>query len=241
MRESLTRRGSDGGKPLQRRAKLSGGRRREWDLRIRICDQECEEFHEAAMRDGLACSAVVVKTVRTAIREGRPANGALIALHAELRNASRQVNAVGINLNQLVRHANARGQVRESVEWLAAYCFRVVRRAEAVIVELGKILLRSPRPGGVYVRNLLRYLYGPGKRNEHTDPHIVAGYRHPAALEPARRADGKCDLRTLGEVLRSPLETMRRSRPAGPVWQCSLRTAPADRARTDEEWASPRS
>ncbi|WP_149261569.1 relaxase/mobilization nuclease domain-containing protein [Actinomadura sp. K4S16] len=90
---------------------------------------------------------------------------------------------------------------------------------------------------GADVGNLLRYLYGPGKRNEHADPHIVAGYRHPAALEPVRRADGKRDLRLLAEALRSPLETMRRSRPAEPVWQCSLRTAPTDRALTDEEWA----
>lgn len=90
---------------------------------------------------------------------------------------------------------------------------------------------------GADVGNLLRYLYGPGKRNEHTDPHIVAGYRHPAALEPARRADGKRHVRPLAEVLRSPLETMRRSRPAEPVWQCSLRTAPTDRPLTDEEWA----
>jgi hypothetical protein len=90
---------------------------------------------------------------------------------------------------------------------------------------------------GADVGNLLRYLYGPGKRNEHTAPHLVAGYRHPAALEPARRADGKRDLRPLGEVLRSPLETLRRSPPEGPVWQCSLRTAPTDRALTDEEWA----
>ncbi|MER6812984.1 hypothetical protein ABT299_27280 [Spirillospora sp. NPDC000708] len=90
---------------------------------------------------------------------------------------------------------------------------------------------------GTDVGNLLRYLYGPGKRNEHTDPHLVAGYRHPAALEPARRTDGRRDLRPLGEALHSPLETMRRSRPTGPVWQCSLRTAPTDRALTDEEWA----
>ncbi|MDL4777742.1 relaxase/mobilization nuclease domain-containing protein [Actinomadura xylanilytica] len=90
---------------------------------------------------------------------------------------------------------------------------------------------------GADVGNLLRYLYGPGKRNEHADPHIVAGYRHPAALEPARRADGKRDLRSLAEVLRSPLDTMKRSRPAEPVWQCSLRTAPTDRPLTDEEWA----
>lgn len=137
---TTSKRGSEGTEPLQRRAKLGGGRRRERELRIRVCDQEYEEFHQAATRAGLACSAFVVKTVRAAIRERRPVDGALVALHAELRNASRQVNAVGVNLNQLVRHANAYNEVPESVEWLAAYCFQVVRRAEALIVELGRCL-----------------------------------------------------------------------------------------------------
>ncbi|QFG21103.1 relaxase [Actinomadura sp. WMMB 499] len=39
------------------------------------------------------------------------------------------------------------------------------------------------------------------------------------------------------DVLRSPLETLRRSPPGKPVWQCSLRTAPADRVLSDDEWA----
>ncbi|GAA1886155.1 plasmid mobilization protein [Actinomadura bangladeshensis] len=134
------KRGNDRSEPLQRRAKLGGGRRRERELRIRVSDQEYVEIHEAATRAGLACSAFVAKTVRTAIRKQRPVDGALVALHAELRNASRQVNAVGVNLNQLVRHANAYNEVPESVSWLAAYCFQVVRRAEAVIVELGRRL-----------------------------------------------------------------------------------------------------
>ncbi len=37
---------------------------------------------------------------------------------------------------------------------------------------------------------LLRYLYGPGRRNEHTDPHLVAVWDDPTALEPGRR-DGR--------------------------------------------------
>jgi hypothetical protein len=130
----------DGSEPLQRRAKLGGGRRRERELRIRVSDQEYKEIHEAATRVGLACSAFVVRTVRTAIREKRPLDGALVAVHADLRNASRQVSAVGVNLNQLVRHANTHNEVPDSLPWLAAYCFQVVRRAEAVIVELGRRL-----------------------------------------------------------------------------------------------------
>jgi hypothetical protein len=33
---------------------------------------------------------------------------------------------------------------------------------------------------------LLHYLYGPGRANEHTDPHLVAGFGDPAELEPQR-------------------------------------------------------
>lgn len=39
-------------------------------------------------------------------------------------------------------------------------------------------------PHGTHVSGLIYYLYGPGRSAEHTDPHIVAGWRHPAELEP---------------------------------------------------------
>jgi len=40
---------------------------------------------------------------------------------------------------------------------------------------------------GTDARQLPYYLYGPGKGNEHTDPHLVAGFADPAELEPAHR------------------------------------------------------
>jgi hypothetical protein len=39
-------------------------------------------------------------------------------------------------------------------------------------------------PRGEHVEPLLYYLFGPGRHEEHTDAHIVAGWRHPASLEP---------------------------------------------------------
>ncbi|MCW2913821.1 MAG: hypothetical protein JWN52_1889 [Actinomycetia bacterium] len=90
---------------------------------------------------------------------------------------------------------------------------------------------------GTGVAKLIYYLYGPGKHNEHTDPHLVAGYRHPAVLEPDLRADGRRDFRPLIAVLNSPLETLRRRPVEESVWQCSLRTARGDRELSDEEWA----
>ena len=48
-------------------------------------------------------------------------------------------------------------------------------------------------------RALIRYLFGPGKANEHTDPHLVAGFSDPLELEPDRRPDGSRDLRRLSD------------------------------------------
>jgi hypothetical protein len=45
-------------------------------------------------------------------------------------------------------------------------------------------------PRGQRIEPLIYYLYGPGRYQEHTDPHIVAGWRHPAELEPPLREDG---------------------------------------------------
>jgi hypothetical protein len=42
-------------------------------------------------------------------------------------------------------------------------------------------------PRGERAEGLIYYLFGPGRRaEEHTDPHIVAGWRHPAEFEPPR-------------------------------------------------------
>jgi hypothetical protein len=52
-------------------------------------------------------------------------------------------------------------------------------------------------PRGERAEGLIYYLYGPGRHEEHTDPHIVAGWRHPAELEPPLRPDGSRDFRRL--------------------------------------------
>jgi hypothetical protein len=90
---------------------------------------------------------------------------------------------------------------------------------------------------GQGVARLLSYLYGPGRRNEHIDPHIVAGFRLPMALEPGTDARGDRDFRHLAGVLTSPLDTLRHTPLALPIWQCSIRAAPTDRTLSDDEWA----
>ena len=95
---------------------------------------------------------------------------------------------------------------------------------------IGKVV-RGSNVGG-----LLRYLYGPGRTNEHTDPHLVAGFGDPQELEPDRRADGTPDLRRLTGLLLQPLAADPLGGCEKPVWHCSVRAAPGDRVLSDAEW-----
>jgi hypothetical protein len=90
---------------------------------------------------------------------------------------------------------------------------------------------------GTNASGLLRYLYGPGQANEHTDPHLVAGFYDPAELEPERRPSGSPDLRRLAGLLAQPLAVLGSRAGDKPVWHCSVRAAPEDRTLSDGEWA----
>jgi hypothetical protein len=90
---------------------------------------------------------------------------------------------------------------------------------------------------GTDAARLVYYLYGPGKANEHTDPHMVAGFCDPAYLEPELRPGGSRDFRRLSGLLAQPLAALAGPGYAKPVWHCSIRAAPEDRLLSDAEWA----
>ncbi len=92
-------------------------------------------------------------------------------------------------------------------------------------------------PRGSRVCGLIYYLFGPGRNEEHTDPHLVAGWRHPAELEPPLRGDGHRDFRPLNGLLQQPDAALGDRGFAKPVWHCSVRAAPGDRMLSDDEWA----
>jgi len=101
----------------------------------------------------------------------------------------------------------------------------------------GQMIGKITKPRGERVEPLIYYLYGPGRHEEHTDPHIVAGWRHPAELEPPLREDGKRDFRRLLGLLNQPHAAMGERGFARPVWHCSMRAAPSDKMLSDDEWA----
>ena len=92
-------------------------------------------------------------------------------------------------------------------------------------------------PRGERVAGLIYYLFGPGRREEHTDPHLVAGWRHPAELEPPLRADGRRDFRRLNGFLQQPHAALGPRGFDRPVWHCAVRAASKDRMLSDAEWA----
>jgi hypothetical protein len=89
---------------------------------------------------------------------------------------------------------------------------------------IGRVL-----PRGGNLRGLLHYLYGPGKKARHTNPHLVAGWVHPAEIEPPRRKDGKRSFSRLTELMELPVRVARgkgRKVPGKYVYHLTVRCTP---------------
>jgi hypothetical protein len=85
----------------------------------------------------------------------------------------------------------------------------------------------------------LYYLFGPGKCEEHVNPHLVAAWNTAPPLDqlqPPRDAAGRYDLRRLTDLLEQPVRAAIRP-PQKTVWHCSIRNHPTDRILSDQRWA----
>ncbi|MEU5995924.1 MobC family plasmid mobilization relaxosome protein [Actinomadura sp.] len=125
---------------LQRRSQLGGGRRRDREMRFRVSDQEYTEIRAAAQRAGAAYGTFIVHTVQAATRQHRFGHQPTAELCEELRGIARQLNRIGVNLNQLARIANATGQVPGELPAALSYLENVLRRVDASSVEIGRLL-----------------------------------------------------------------------------------------------------
>jgi len=87
------------------------------------------------------------------------------------------------------------------------------------------------------MEGLLRYLAGPGRSDEHTDPHLVAGdsavmtFYDDAALSPAAAI-------AVARDLDHPRRALGVEVPGGSVWHCSLSLKADEGQLTDEKWAA---
>ncbi|MET8540259.1 mobilization protein [Kitasatospora sp. NPDC004799] len=89
--------------------------------------------------------------------------------------------------------------------------------------------------GGSDTAGLLFYLYGPGKRDEHEDAHMVAAWA-PWVPDPARSAD--TTVGDLALLLDAPVHASRGTTPAETVYHVAVRAAPEDPPLTDSQWAT---
>ncbi|MFG2629704.1 relaxase/mobilization nuclease domain-containing protein [Streptomyces sp. NPDC048473] len=98
-------------------------------------------------------------------------------------------------------------------------------------------MVAAIKPAGSNTRGLLAYLYGPGRHDEHLDPHLVAGFAMLGMPDPGR--DENATLTELGHYLDEPVR-LRNSEFGKPVtdhvWHCPVRAAPEDRYLSDTEW-----
>ncbi|MFJ2496541.1 mobilization protein [Streptomyces sp. NPDC087539] len=83
---------------------------------------------------------------------------------------------------------------------------------------------------------LIRYLYGPGTHEEHTDPHLVAAF-DPLTPDPGR--DPQATYGQLQRLLDQPVNALLADRrPKKHVWHLSVRASPEDPMLSDDDWAA---
>ena len=119
-------------------------------MRFRVSDQEYTEIRAAAQRAGVAYGTFIDHTVQAATRQHKFGHQPTAELCEELRGVARQLNRIGVNLNQLARIANATGQVPGELPAALSYLENVLRRVDASSVEIGRLLVdrqSHPRPG----------------------------------------------------------------------------------------------
>ncbi|MFH8242640.1 relaxase/mobilization nuclease domain-containing protein [Streptomyces sp. NPDC018321] len=81
---------------------------------------------------------------------------------------------------------------------------------------------------------LLHYLYGPGKRDEHVDPRMVAAW-DPFVEDPARSSG--MTISDLALLLDAPVHALLGRKPTKHVYHVAVRNPPEDRELSDQEWA----
>lgn len=92
---------------------------------------------------------------------------------------------------------------------------------------------------------LISYLFGPGRHNEHVDQHLVAGYADavftaPGRLwqsEPGIRRQVQKEARDLGWQVEYPRSRWGTEVSRGHVWHCSLAIRADEGQLTDTQWA----
>ena len=88
---------------------------------------------------------------------------------------------------------------------------------------------------GASGRGLMRYLFGPGKANEHRDQRVIAS--GVALWAEVGRTLSAQEIADLGAALDAANDSYGKNPTGGHIWHVSLSLPPGDRTLIDEEWA----
>lgn len=123
------------GRPGARQRRLPGGRRH--GIYVRLSDQELQTLEDRAAAAGVSVPRLLVEAALAGDAQTASERRALVV---ELLGARRLTAAVGNNLNQLTRVANATGEVPPELSATLHATARAIGRIDAVAGEFG-----SPR------------------------------------------------------------------------------------------------
>ncbi|MFC5185830.1 MobC family plasmid mobilization relaxosome protein [Actinomadura harenae] len=124
-----------------RRSPMPKGRERERVMRFRVNDEEYAFISEQAKQQGMAYGAFIAHTIRVAGRHGKAGDSAALAdLIESMQALDRQMNRIGVNLNQLARIANTTGYVPDELAGTLIYLTRTIRQVDDLIVQAGRSL-----------------------------------------------------------------------------------------------------
>nr|WP_158628087.1 MobC family plasmid mobilization relaxosome protein [Actinomadura harenae] len=110
-------------------------------MRFRVNDEEYAFISEQAKQQGMAYGAFIAHTIRVAGRHGKAGDSAALAdLIESMQALDRQMNRIGVNLNQLARIANTTGYVPDELAGTLIYLTRTIRQVDDLIVQAGRSL-----------------------------------------------------------------------------------------------------
>src|ERR1019366_2762583 len=84
-------------------------------------------------------------------------------------------------------------------------------------------------------RALIRYLFGPGRANEHTSQRVIASGL-AIGIEEGRKLTA-AEIAGLGAAIDAANDAYRADPAGGHIWHLSLSLPQGDRLITDDEWS----
>ncbi|SNT35759.1 mobilisation protein (MobC) [Streptosporangium subroseum] len=128
---------------VRRRDRESGQGQRQTRVNLRLSPAEHTELQRAATRQGQTLAGYAAAAALTLARDELPPD--IRAAILRLFELQHEMHRIGVNVNQLARHANASGEIPQELSATTAALRAVSRAAEETLGEYVEILQAERR------------------------------------------------------------------------------------------------